>query len=129
MAGRFNYERAASALVDAAYLGDKQAAERHGITARSIRNYRQRLQEDRELSELFQHKRALAEQDWAHELAPAIRASIDFLRRAAQRASTRDADVIHSVAGALKILSNVAMTKEVLDARFAHTDRSSDPEA
>lgn len=68
MAHHLNYERAAAILVDAAYLGDEQAAKKWKITVRTIFNYRDRLKTDAKLSELFRQKRAAAEGNWVSEL-------------------------------------------------------------
>ena len=123
----FDYERAARALAIAALHGIKEAANAEGITVRTVRNYRQRLDQDEYLAELFREKKESLEREWASELAPAIRGAIDFLRRASSEANPADPEAIHSVAGALKILTGVALTKEVLDARLAAERRSRDP--
>lgn len=114
----FNCERAAIILVEAAFFGDKPTARKFGVTTRTIQNYRQRLEEDDELSAFFTIKKQRFEDEWADELPAAIRASIRFLARAAQEANPMDPNVIHSVAGALKILADVTLTKQVLDARL-----------
>jgi hypothetical protein len=116
--GKFNYERAAVVLVEAAYYGDKAASERNGVTERTVRNYRERLNEDTELSASFLIKKQLFDESWADELPGAIRAGIQFLARAAREADPRDAQTIYSMAGALKILADVTLTKRVLDARL-----------
>jgi len=77
------------------------------------------MDDDRTLADLVQQKRQKAEEDWAEELPDAIRASIDYLRRAAGKAEESDPEVIHAVAGALKMLAHVGMTKKVLDARLS----------
>jgi len=121
--GRFRYEFAAQVLVEAAYKGDRAAAKENGVSERSVRRWRNRMDDDQKLADLVQQKRKLAEEDWADELPEAIRAAIDYLRRAAGAADESDPEVIHAVAGALKMLSHVGMTKKVLDARLASRDR------
>jgi hypothetical protein len=116
--GRFNYDRAAAVLVEAAYFGDKAAADRYGITVRSVERYRERLDDDIELSAFVTIKKQEFEDRWAEELPAAIRASIRFLAKAANEADHKDAQTIYSVAGALKILADVTLTKRVLDARL-----------
>ena len=115
----FNYERAAAVLVDALYRGDVEAAQRHGVTRRSLYNWRYRLATDQRLAQLFDEKRRQAEAEWVPQFVPAIRDAVEFLRRAAQELDPTDPDAVHAVAGALKILSEIAMMKEVLDARLA----------
>lgn len=116
--GRFNHERAASVLVEAAYFGDKAAADRFGLNVRTIERYRARLDEDTELSAFVAIKKQKFEDGWAEELPAAIRASIRFLAKAATEADHKDSQTIHSIAGALKILADVTLTKKVLDARL-----------
>lgn len=115
----FRYELAAQILAEAAVLGDHDTVRRHGISLRTLQRYRQRLAKDPKLAESVARKKAVLEREWATELAPAIRQTILFLRRAAQEADPRDPHAIHAVAGALKILADVAMTQKVLDARLA----------
>lgn len=52
----FNYERAAAAIVDAAYMGDKEAAQKHGVTTRTIRRWRKRLETDAYFESLVSDK-------------------------------------------------------------------------
>ena len=68
MARTFNYERAAAALVDAAYLGDAAAAKKWEVTVRTIELWRDRLKTDSILSEFFARKRAAAESRWSTRL-------------------------------------------------------------
>lgn len=121
-----NKELTAMILVESSYFGDKRTAKKFGISDRTIRNYRQRLNSDEELAKIFREKNDLSAQEWAHEMPAAIRAAIDFLRRASQEAKTDDPECIHAVAGALKILSDVEITKQVIDARFAGAYRPED---
>lgn len=118
----FNRELAAMVLVDAAYKGDKAAAELYGLTDRTLRNYRKRLLADTELSALFQHKRALVEKDWAADAPMAIKAGVAFLLRAAQEATVTP-EMVHAVAGSMKLLADMVLTKQVLDARLAAAHR------
>ena len=118
---RFDYERAATVLVDALYEGDVEAVQRHGVTRKSLYNWRHRLATDQRLAQLFNEKRRQAETEWAPQFVPAIRDAVEFLRRAARELDPADPDAVHAVAGALKILAEIAMTREVLDARLALT--------
>lgn len=118
MAKKLNLDRAAMILVEAAYYGDKKTAEKHGISERTISNYRSRLAEDGELSVFFHIKKQEFEDKWADELPAAIRAGIQYLAKAANEADPKDPKAIYSIAGALKILADVALTKKVLDARI-----------
>jgi len=119
MRGGLEYDRTATILVEAAYYGDHETAHRWGISERTIQRYRQRLQNDDKLAEFVARKKAAFERGWADELPGSIKAGIDFLKRAAHSADPRDPDAIHAVAGALKIQTEVVVTKDILDARLA----------
>lgn len=119
----FNHERAATILVDAAYLGDPKAAQRNGCSERTIRNYRDRLESDEEFAALFQKKCDVYESRWADALAEPMRAAAEFLTQAATRANVQNAEVITAIAGALKIMADVRVTKEILDVRLAQVNR------
>ncbi|MCX7601465.1 MAG: hypothetical protein N2Z75_05925 [Meiothermus sp.] len=115
---RLDYELAATVLAEATLEDDRTVCERHGITPRTLRNYRYRLQSDPELSLLFRERLRTLEREWANELAPAIRQAVRFLQRAAQVADPRDPRAIEAVAEALRVLSEVSMTREVLQTRL-----------
>jgi len=118
-APNFNAEKAAMALVDALLTTDIAAAEKWEVSRRTILNWRKRLDTDPEFARLFQEKRAAVEKEWADELPAAIRASVDFIKRSAQSTNVSDPDMLHSVAGALKILTETAAMRQLLDARLA----------
>jgi len=118
-APNFNAEKAAMALVDALLTTDIAAAEKWEVSRRTILNWRKRLDTDPEFSRLFQEKRAAVEKEWADELPAAIRASVDFIKRSAQSTNVSDPDMLHSMAGALKILTETAAMRQLLDARLA----------
>ena len=113
-----DYDKVATILVEALLFGDKVAANRHGITQRTIQNYKARLRDDTELSELFARKKSIVEDDWVNEIKSAMIASIDFLKRASQEADPTNPEVIHAIAGAAKILSGIGLTKDLVDARI-----------
>lgn len=115
-------ERAAMALATAAVVGDKAAAKEHGCSTRSLRHWRKLAETRPELAAACREKKQVVERDWAEELPGAIRSCIDYLKRAAESDSL-DPDMVHSVAGALKILNETAISRRVLDARLARADR------
>jgi predicted transcriptional regulator len=115
---KFKPELAAAALVEAAYTTDKEAAKKYGVTERTIRNWKKRLDNDPVFSRIFQDKRAQFEKSWADEAPDALKAGIQFLKKAAQQADPKKPDVIHSVAGAVKIIFEVLAVKQVLDVRI-----------
>src|SRR5512139_413358 len=120
---KFKPELAASVLVEAAYTSDEKAAQKYGVSVQSVYNWRKRLEEDDEFRSIFSIKRERFEAEWATELPNAIRACIDFIKRAALEASHTKPDVIYSVAGALKIVSDIQMSKDIIDARLIDFNR------
>lgn len=106
--------RAARALVDAALLGDATACAKHEITSRTLQRYRAALETDEELSAFYaQLSRAVTTQNWATEL------NITHVRKLGTM--TRDlpgstAENISAVTGAVKVLSEIAITREILGA-------------
>lgn len=112
-----NLERAATVLAEAAIYGDRKALARSGLSDRTLRNYRARLRRDPELSAIFRCKKEALEREWASALAPAIRSALAFLEEAPSRLEPSP-ESVHAVAGALKILAEISLTKDVLDARF-----------
>ena len=115
----YNRDRAAMVLVDASFYGDAAAAKRMGVTIRSVENYRKRLETDAELVALFASKKRLFEQSWASELPTAIRACIGFIVRAAQDGNTKDPEMVHAIAGALKIVTDAGFAKAILDVKLS----------
>jgi hypothetical protein len=123
-----DYDRVASILVEAAYNGEQDTADRWGITPRTIRNYQNRLEEDSKLSHIFNHKRRLFENQWATEIPGVIREGLNFLRRAAKEADPKDPAAIHAVAGFVKVLNEAELTREILDARLRGLSGAHGPE-
>lgn len=121
---RTDYDRLATILVEAAYYGDAKTAERWGITDRTIQNYRGRLDNDSELSSFFVLKKQAFENEWANEIPAAIRSALRFIVRAGEEANPKDPEAIHAVAGALKIVTEVELTREIINARLGRYDRA-----
>lgn len=115
----FNYERAASALVDAIFEGDKKAAEKWDVSTRSIEEWRSRLREDEELEQLFKSKRKAREKTWASEIPEVIRDGLKFIKDATSHGDPGDPEMVKAITSAVKVLTDVDLTKQVLDARLA----------
>ncbi len=113
-------EEIAEILVAASVLGPKRAAEKYGISKRVLYTYRKRLEEDPVLYQLFSEKRAKLGDDWIDRIKEAIAETVEYIKRAAREADPRDPQSIHSIVGALKILSEVVFTQRILDARAAY---------
>lgn len=114
----FNYERASSALVESAYYGDPYAAKRFGVSTRSIVRWRNRMDTDDDLAALVVIKKEQFAKSWSDELPAAIRASIRALKDAALKLEMTDTASVKVIADSLHRLTEIAMTKDVLDARL-----------
>lgn len=119
---QLNYDRASAILVEAAFFGDVATARRWGVHTRTIENYRQRMDSDTQLVSLFQSKKESFESDWAKDIPMALRSAIRFLQTASQSVEVTP-ESIHAVAGAAKILAEIGLTKEIIDARLGRHDR------
>ncbi len=121
-------DRAAMILVEAAFFGDVRASEKWGIHKRTVENYRKRLEDDNRLVALFHLKREAFLTDWIETLPVAIRAGTQYLIESFQVANRGDPEVIHAVAGAMKVMAEIGITKEMLDAKLGRLgqDRTED---
>jgi hypothetical protein len=123
---KFNSQRSAIVLVEAEFFGDKGAASKFNVSTRSIRRWRERLETDNELAANVLKYREKFLKDWTEELPLAIKKAIRFLITVPDNADTTDSKIIRAITEALKTLTEVSLTKGMLDARFAskvRTDR------
>lgn len=125
---RLDYDRVATILVESIYFGDVPTAKRWGLSTRTIERYRKRLNEDDKLSGFVALKKERFESNWAEEIPAAIRNGTRFLIKSFQEADPKDADSIHAVAGAMKILAEIGLTKEIIDVRLGRYNRENGEE-
>lgn len=121
---KFSEDQIAQILVEAAYRGDSETAVKYGISQRTLYRWRDLADKSPTLAQLFGKKKDAFERGWADEAAGALKATVEFLKEAAQKASKTDPAVIHAVAGAAKIISELLITREVLDARLSGANRA-----
>lgn len=112
-----NRERAAKALVDAAVLGDPEAAKKHGVSTKSIERWRSRVGHDPKLSAIVQELRQLQNQQWANEIPEALSSCIEFVKSASQIANKTDPEAIAAIVSAIETLSDVSLTWKMIDER------------
>ncbi|GGR31378.1 hypothetical protein [Deinococcus ruber] len=121
--------KAARVLVDAALHGDRTTCERHKITDRTLRRYRQALDEDSELSALYaQLSKLVSTQNWADELNTSLTGLIRKLGSMVQELPGSTAENISAVTGAIKVLSEIALTREVLGSANGEVSDAGDGE-
>jgi len=106
--------------------GDREAALECGVSRRSIYRWRAVVAKspDGELAQSVRAKKERVEQAWADELNEAILAATRFLHRSAEEGNPKDPSMVHSIAGALKMLSEVSIGQKLLDARLSRKVRS-----
>lgn len=115
---KFDRETAARIIAEAVVGGDKATCSKHGLSERTLQRWRKRLEGDAVLAAHVADKKAIVEADWADALPGAIRECINFIAvRVPQLDSTPEA--LHAVAGAMKLLTETGLQKQMLDVRLA----------
>jgi transposase-like protein len=114
-------ERVARIVAEAVSAGDETTCAKYDISQRTLNRWRLQLQDDPKLAQFVLERKAQVERDWVADLPDAISKAIDFLARAAANNSTTDPAMVHSIAGALKILNDVSMGRKMLDARISRS--------
>lgn len=107
-------------------MGDRQTARQYNVSTRSVSRWRAFVGDnpDSELANSVREKKRLAEADWVKDLPEALQAAIRFLKEAAQNGNREDPAMVHSIAGAAKMLSEVEVARRVLDDRLNRKNRS-----
>lgn len=106
---RIDPERLATIVADMELHGDKAAAQRHGVSVRTLYNYRERVRNDAELSKLCSEKKAAISEGW-----------VESVRRVRLTALQKMETLIHlsddlrEVTGALKILNDAILAERVV---------------
>lgn len=107
--------KAAKALIDAAIQGDATACETHGITTRTLQRYRAALENDEELSLFYaQLSRTISTQSWADELNLTLTSAIRKQGEMIRGLKEHTAENINATTNAIKALSEIAITRDVL---------------
>jgi predicted regulator of amino acid metabolism with ACT domain len=117
MSRSFNYERAAMVLCDAVMLGDRKAAQKWGVSLRSICNWRESLENDEKLRNLMQEYRQAQTEKWLEDIPTAMSAMIEFFTRAAQESNPQAATAADIVA-AFEAIADVESTQKIIAARL-----------
>lgn len=117
-------EYAIRILIDCATnaTSDKSAAEKYGVSRKSIGNYRRRLETDRAFAAYFATKLEQAQDDWIKDVPSCIKAGIEFLQKSCQQADCTNADVINAINTTIKTLAEVALTREMIDRQLADSN-------
>lgn len=101
--------------MDAALQGDAQACATHGIALRTLQNYRKLLETDDELALFYaEFAQAVTTQSWASELNLTLTTAIRKQGEMIRGLNENSAENITAVNGAIKTLSEIALTRDVL---------------
>lgn len=116
MAQKFPYERAAMAIAEADIFGDKAVLAKYGINQSTLWRWRDRADEDPVLHENALLKKRILLIDWQQDAVRTIKVGLSELTRRMPLAATEeDAKVIHSIAGACKIVGELKITADTLN--------------
>lgn len=116
----------ARAILEAAVPGTDQAVcKKYGINARTLRRWKQEVRTgtDHELTAAVRSKREAQDKAWGERIPEALANCLEFISRAAKTASPKDPDVIHAIAGAMKMIAETDNTYKLIDARVSGQDR------
>ncbi len=119
-------ELIAAILLEAVYTRDKTACERFGITDRTLRNYRQRMATDPEISAFFRIKKKAFDEAWAEQLPLTLRQSIQTVAEMCRAIGDdpvmrKNPFALEKVAAAMKVCAEVYYTGKVIDHRLGNT--------
>lgn len=113
-------------LAESHIYGDILTAQKWSITTRTIRNFRLKMAKDTLLQNRFNELRHKAIQNWTEAIPPAIKAALDFIRRASIAGDVKDPKMLYAVVGAFKILSEIQILKEFANASIEQQGRQDD---
>ena len=111
-------------LLETTVESDEVVAKRHNISRRTIQRYREQLRNvasDTGLAQVVREKRAQMDDSWAAKVDDVTRAGIEFILRAAREGDTQNPDMVHAIAGAMKIVTEIWATRKILDVRLTIT--------
>lgn len=114
-------EDRAKAILECVTIGDANTCKKYSINPQTLRRWHRELKSgsDNELVASVRNKKALLDKAWATKIPEALSACLDFITRAARSADINDAEVIHAVAGAMKMIAETDGTYKTIDARIS----------
>jgi transposase-like protein len=111
----------AKAILECVTLGDAATCKKYSISPRTLQRWHQdfRVGTDAELTASVAEKKVFLDKELASKIPEALSACLDYITRAARSASPDDAEVIHAVAGAMKMIAETDGTYKMIDARIS----------
>ena len=111
-APNFNSERAAMILADASVMGDAAAAAKWDVSDKTVRNYRARASNNPDFAALYRKKQLSISSAWSEDAGRFLGKALAKLEKLVEQAD--DPKYIHDVAGAIKVVGELRIAKEVL---------------
>ena len=106
--------RAARILAEAALTSDGQAADKYGVTTRTVRRYREALFEDTELSALFMNLlRAAETQNWLSQLDATMLALLKKITGGLELVSPEDIGDLARLAEIMDTLAEIRLSRDM----------------
>ena len=102
-------EEMALILAESKLFGYEQTARRNDISSRTIYNWRKKLDEDQELTELFREKERYLQFRWIEKLPIVIEQAMDCVTRCLEEAP-RDSKTLDSAIRALELGSQMQIS-------------------
>lgn len=122
---KFPDEQIAQIVVEAMFTSVRDAANKYGISERTVERWRDKVEINPYLSKLVEIKKRAFQRRWVDEAGAFISQGFAYLHKAAN-SQNLSAEMIHAIAGAMKIASEIVTIREVLDARLSGQDREDD---
>lgn len=116
---KFSDEQIAQIIVEATFTNIRDTANKYGIAERTIERWLDKVEINTHLSSLVEAKKRAFQRRWVEEAGAFISQGFAFLHRAAANTQSLTPEMIHAIAGAMKIASEIVTIREVLDARLS----------
>ena len=125
---KLDYDKAARGLVDAILLGDTPAATRHGVSQRTIENWRAKLKTDGKLVEAFGKKVALMQnredETWLTRIPETMKVMLDRLRELMAKDDVQISEVLDGITR----VGDLDLLARSMEARLAATRGKATPQ-
>lgn len=127
MRRQFPKETIVQILAEATIYGVQKTADKYHIRPRALRAWRTRMHNDLELQELFHQALHEHQKRWVDEAGKFLSRGFAYLQEASEN-PVSSPEMIHAIAGALKIANEILITQEIIDAKLSQSNREDDSE-